>query len=589
MQHLTNLKFMVNMGGNAASQVGKLSQGVDKLNQRAQQSQMKMAGGALGMYAAARGIESFLSPAIEMDRSLGEIKSLSVRSDALKALKKDSLAFSIAYGGAATDFVKSSYDIQSSIDGLKGRDLGKLTNVANILAKGTKADAAVITDYMGTMYGIFKEEAKIMGTVNWAENLAGQTALAVEKFKTDGSKMAAAFGNLGAEAQSFKISMSEQIAVMGTLQSTMSGSESGTKYRAFLNGVSKAQDKLGISLTDSNGKMLAMPKMLAAINSEFTNLSDPAQAARLKEAFGSSEAVGLIKILSAQTGALSKNINDLANVKGYKNAIAMAKSMADPWERLSALGTAGRTMLGDAVLPTMVAMAEKMLEIGGTGLRWMEMFPTLTKVIGFTVLAIGGAVAMVSLFSLVSGVAGGVMMFLTGVMVIAKGVWAGVTAAMKVMTVAQWLFNAAVLANPISLMVMAVIAGIALLSFGVFMLIKHWDSVTLAVESFVDKALTKLEGIKTWFKGLGMWLKNMGIFDPILNSMKFIGESLGFDMDGDGGGNESLGGDAVAFGSPLSAMNSSSTNNSRNMGDVIIHTTEKVDGAMVHNELAMMA
>jgi hypothetical protein len=35
------------------------------------------------------------------------------------------------------------------------------------LAKGTKADVGVITDYVGTMYGIFKNSADQMGKGEW--------------------------------------------------------------------------------------------------------------------------------------------------------------------------------------------------------------------------------------------------------------------------------------------------------------------------------------------------------------------------------------------------------------------------------------
>src|SRR5690606_188378 len=124
----------------------------------------------------------------------------------------------------------------SAIGGLVNGELAKFTEASNILAKGTKADAGTITAYMGTMYGIFQDQAIKMGKAEWVQMLTGQTAEAVRMFKTSGAEMSSAFTSLGANAQSAGIDMAEQMAVLGTLQATMSGSEAGTKYKSFLNG-----------------------------------------------------------------------------------------------------------------------------------------------------------------------------------------------------------------------------------------------------------------------------------------------------------------------------------------------------------------
>ena len=74
---------------------------------------------------------------------------------------------------------------------------------------------------------------------------------AVQMFKTDGTKMAQAFSALGSSATAMGADASEQMAILGTLQATMSGSEAATKYTAFLGGAVSVQDKLGLSFTDS--------------------------------------------------------------------------------------------------------------------------------------------------------------------------------------------------------------------------------------------------------------------------------------------------------------------------------------------------
>ena len=91
------------------------------------------------------------------------------------------------------------------------------------------------------------------------------TATAVQAFKTTGTEMSGAFTAIGAQATTAGIAMNEQMAVLGTLQATMSGSEAGTKYKSFLAGVGKAQDALNLTFTDSQGAMLLMVDILNQI------------------------------------------------------------------------------------------------------------------------------------------------------------------------------------------------------------------------------------------------------------------------------------------------------------------------------------
>ncbi|MBF4248875.1 phage tail tape measure protein, partial [Vibrio anguillarum] len=198
-------------------------------------------------------------------------------------------------------FVAASYDIQSAIAGLDGNELSQFTKASGVLAAATKADTGTITSYMGTMYGIFKNQAEEMGKGAWVEEVAGMTASAVQMFKTTGSEMSSAFTSVGANATSAGIAMSEQMAILGTLQATMSGSEAGTKYKSFLAGVGAAQQKLNLGFTDSQGKMLPMLDILDKLKGKLGDTLDVAESDELKKAFGSDEAVSLIKLLMADT------------------------------------------------------------------------------------------------------------------------------------------------------------------------------------------------------------------------------------------------------------------------------------------------
>jgi len=395
--------FTVGMIDQITKPIAKISKGLNGLTNDYQAGTMKMASGVAGIAASGYALQNALMPAIEMDRALGEVKSLGVRESALKQLTDTSYEFALKYGKSSTEFVKSSYDIQSAIAGLNDNDLSAFTLSSNVLAAATKSDAGTITNYMGTMYGIFKNQANAMGKDEWVQQLTGMTATAVQAFKTTGTEMSSAFTSIGAEATSAGIGMNEQMAILGTLQATMSGSEAGTKYKSFLAGVGKAQDALNLSFTDSQGAMLPMVDILNKIKGKYGETIDVAEGDELKKAFGSAEAVGTIKLLMSDINGLGKSINDLGDVTGMQQAEKMAMSMTDQSERLSQSWYVIRAAWGSAILPTFNKFVGMIADMGTKVVAFTEEFPTLTKYIGYAAAGVLGLVAAVGILTAVSG------------------------------------------------------------------------------------------------------------------------------------------------------------------------------------------
>nr|WP_052729834.1 phage tail tape measure protein [Photobacterium halotolerans] len=413
-----------------------ISNQVTKTAETGRQGFEKMAGGTVGLVAAGVAVQTALMPAIEMDRKLGEVKSLGVTDESLKQLQQTALEFSAGYGKSATDFVAASYDIQSAIAGLDGNELSQFTKASGVLAAATKADTSTITSYMGTMYGIFKNQAEEMGKGEWVEQVAGMTASAVQMFKTTGNEMSAAFTSVGANATSAGIAMSEQMAILGTLQATMSGSEAGTKYKAFLAGVGTAQDKLNLKFTDTQGNMLPMLDILDKLKGKFGDTLEVAESDALKAAFGSDEAVSLIKLLMADTQGLTGSIEALGQVKGMTKAEEMAAAMTDQWERLEASWFAVRASVFGMVLPSINAvvgsLADGMMVLTG----WVNEFPILGEILGYGAIAFLSLSGVVATWAVASGFAtvatvalGGAFAFLTSPITLVIAALAGVTAA----------------------------------------------------------------------------------------------------------------------------------------------------------------
>lgn len=406
MAWMEKLMMQVALVDSVTKPLAGINAQIDRMGKGAQQNWSKMAGGAGAVVAGVMGIQATLQPAIEMDRALGEVASLGVAKETLDSLGTTALQFSMDYGKSATEFVRASYDIQSAIAGLEGNELPAFTRASGVLAAATKADTATITSYMGSMYGIFEQQANAMGKANWVEDLAGKTATAVQMFKTTGQGMSDAFSAIGANATAAGVDWNEQFAVLGMLQSTMGGGEAGTKFKAFLSGVGNAQKTLGMQFTDSAGKMLPVLDILDKLKQRYGDTMTIAEGDELKKAFGSDEAVAMIKQLMTNTKGLASNINALANTHGMGKAEQMAASMTDQWQRLEAVWFAIRASAFGQLTPAINDVISHIVDAGGVMLKWTKMFPHLTKAVSTVVLAVAGFAALGGVMAILSALGG---------------------------------------------------------------------------------------------------------------------------------------------------------------------------------------
>ncbi|EPX4130177.1 phage tail tape measure protein [Vibrio alginolyticus] len=479
------LRFQVGLIDQISKPLGNIQRNLNDVTNTYRQGTHTMMAGAAGMVGAGFALQQALMPAIEMDRALGEVKSLGVADDQLKTLTQTAMKFSVEYGKSATEFVAASYDIKSAMGDMTGDELAGVTRSSAILAAATKADTATITNYMGTMYSVFKDQADRIGKDNWAEQVAGMTAKSVERFKTTGQGMSDAFKGVGALGKTHGVAIQEQMAVLGLLQGSMTGSEAGTRYKAFMNGVVKAQDKLGMSFTDSNGKMLPMFDIMSKLRNQFGDL-DSLEIDQIKQAFGSDEAVLLITDLIGKTNELQSSVKDLNDASNLNTAINMAGAMTDQWERLEQGVFAVRTAFGAALLPSLLPVISSLADGAIEIIEWTEMFPNLTKYIGFAAMAILGAAAAGGAFTLMMGVGKQAMATYMLTMKMFTGVNFLLTKGMAALRVAMLAVNIAMMANPIGFITGAVVAAIA----AVGALFFYWDDLKASL------------GDTTWFQVL---------------------------------------------------------------------------------------
>lgn len=366
-----------------------------------------MGKGAIGITAAAAGLDTFSGRGRDFSKALGEVASLDTPAAELDKLGLASKKFTTQFSGDATQIAASAYDIQSAIPGLVDGALAAFTYQGAMLAKATKSNAATITKYQGTLYNIFEEEANRIGQAKWVEQLAGKTAHAVKIFKTTGDDMSAAFTNLGSIGQKAGVSLDEQLAVLGTLQGTMGGANAGTAYKAFLNTVGKAQltTKAGQTLkfSDESGKLLPMVQILekirAAVGPGQLKLADQT---KLMQAFGDEGGKAVLNLLD-KTEGLKGSIGDLQKIQDSTGTARMAAAMVDPMDRFKSTLDVVRITLGQGVLPVLDLFLNGLSGVLRVVNWCLEYIPGLKYIVGGVVLAVAALTAAMSAFYIVMG------------------------------------------------------------------------------------------------------------------------------------------------------------------------------------------
>lgn len=109
------LRFTVGLVDQISKPLGNIQRNLTDVANTYRDGTHTMVAGAAGVAGAGFALQSALMPAIEMDRALGEVKSLGVADEQLKMLSTTAMEFATEYGKSAVEFVSASYDIQSAI------------------------------------------------------------------------------------------------------------------------------------------------------------------------------------------------------------------------------------------------------------------------------------------------------------------------------------------------------------------------------------------------------------------------------------------------------------------------------------------
>ncbi len=503
-------------------------------------------------------VEYALAPVgalFETKQALGELSSVGITD--LKALEKAGEEFSSAWSGTTkAEFISSAYDIKSGISSLSDEAVAEYTKIAGITAKGTKASVDEMTSLFATGYGIYKDYYSDLSDMEFAEMFSAGIATSVKQFKTDGSQMSDALKTLGASATSANVPFEEQLSILGMLQATMSGSEASTKYKAFLQSAAKAGDDLGLSFTDANNQLLSMPEILEQLKFKFGDTIDAGEKMQLQEAFGSAEAVALIDLLYNKTDSLQGNIVDMYGSLGQGIGVAtdMANAINDvegsKYEIIQQKIQNITETVGNGMLPTINTVLDKvdvfvtkigdwvseneelagniMLIVAGLGVLittlgglkiaggliglafttpLMGVSKLKTVMLGipsaFDTIALKGMYAkdaVVGGFGVMKSAGAtaltGVKNFGIGIFNMGRQALTTAMTSLPPLIASVWSFTTALLANPITWIVIAIIALIGAL----YLLWRNWDTVVAWLNNVWNACINGVVNAFQWIK-----------------------------------------------------------------------------------------
>ena len=594
LESVFRLSLIMNMVDNITGPMGRISSSVNGGVSRLQKLESAFGGmvktGAVMTELGSSIAGAALAPVeatFETRRALGELASLGVKD--LEAVEDAARSFSDQWAGTSkADFISASYDIKSGIASLTDEGVADFTTLAALTGKATKSTVGEMTSLFATGYGIYKGFYDDLTDLEFGEMFSAGISKSVQQFKTTGSEMAAAIESLGASATNAKVPLEEQLSVLGMLQATMSGSEAGTKYAAFIQSAAKGGEELGLAFVDANNQIKSLPEILDLLRGKYGDTIDAIEKQEIATAFGTDEAVDLIDLLYSKTGELQDNVLSLYDAMGQGTAVAseMASAMnetePEKFERLQQQLHNVAEAAGSTLLPVVNDLMEGAAGVIQKGAEWVENHQNLVRIILLAALTLGGFLAVAGtciavvggvgiVFTKTAGLVKGFIGVIRGlpdlfetialygmeagdairngfnrirtagstavtavknvtlrIVSMAKtAVISGVTAlknmalglvsmarqavvtavtAMPGLIASVWSFTAALLANPITWVVVGIIALIAAL----ILLWQNWDSVTAFLQNAWNTACSKitagLEWLKQGFQSIMDWI-----------------------------------------------------------------------------------
>ena len=448
----------------------------------------------------------------------------------------------------------AGWDTEAMLNGIEG-----IMDLAAASGEDLAMTSDIVTDAL-TAFGLKAQDSGHFADVLASASSAANTNVAMlgESFKY----VAPVAGALGMSAEDTSIAL----GLMAN--SGIKAGQAGTSLRASLTNLAKPtdamaalMDKYNISLTNSDGSIKSLKQLMDDLRLKMGGMDKATQASAAATLFGKEAMSGMLAIINASDEDYQKLTDSIYNCDGVakQQASTMQDNLAGAWEELTgALETIAITM-GDILIPIMTNVVKK-LQV------WVDKFASLSEGTQKTILviagigaAIGPTILIIGKMITVVGQAIRIFKLMKGAIAAVRSMHLLAAASAKIMAIAQGALNLVMSANPITIVILAIVALV-----GVFVLlwnkcegfreffIKLWDNMKIAAAAFwewlkeapgqaiefikekwamfVDWMKMLWDGLKLWFAEL--WAGIQEIFWLAVDGVvQFVTENWGYLFD----------------------------------------------------------
>ena len=480
----------------------------------------ELQGQIVGAAAVAFSLAQPIRQAIEFESAMSDVRKVvdfdtpeqfaQMQQDILKMgrtlpLAHEGLAALVAAGGQAglareelAKFAEDAAKMATAFDGLSADDAGKMMANWRTAFKMSQDEVRALSDQINYLSNVTASDtttiSDIVTRVGALGDVAGVSSASIAAIGTTMASVGVGSDVAATGIKNFMLSL-----VAGEA-ATKSQREAFKKLGLDSEQVSKDMQK------DSEKTIL---KVLQGVS----KLSKAEQATTLQQLFGK-ESIGAIAPLLTNLDNLKNNLDAVSDSTKYAGSMqkefearnaTTANTLQLTKNRVTELGI----NIGSILLPGLNKVLEVINPLLGKVADFENQNKTLIGVIGGVVFGLASlkiaSLALGYAWTFVSG--GALILKKTYLALRSSAILAAVVT--KGWAAAQWLFNAAMTANPIGLIVAAIAAVIAA---GVA-LYMHWDTVKA-------KFVEVWEGIKNWFTSFSLYDSGMKMLQTLADGIK---------------------------------------------------------------------
>ncbi|WP_436863680.1 phage tail tape measure protein [Mammaliicoccus sciuri] len=395
---------------------------------------MKGVGRNMSMYVTAPIVGGFglaVKTAADFEGQMSRVGAIAESSKGeLKAMSDQAVDLGAKTSKSAGEVAQGMEELAAL--GFNAQQIMKAMPSVISASEASGADMAETATIMASSLNAFGLEAKDSGHV------ADLLAMAANKSAADISYMGDALKYAGPPANSLGVSLEDTSAAIGIMSDAgLEGSQAGTALRASFIRLAKptkqsqkAMDAMGISLTNSKGEFVGMPKLIEQFKNGMKGMTKEQKLANVAQIVGTESASGFLTLIDAGPSKIDKFSNSLKNSDGAskKAADRMKDNLKGSLEQLGGAFESAGIIIGNIFSPilrkladTITWLVEKLNGMSKGMQITMVVLATLAAAIGPLIFAFGAFIAvigsaMTTLLPLIVGIgkAGGIMAFLSG-------------------------------------------------------------------------------------------------------------------------------------------------------------------------------